>query len=70
MFLSKLACNNSRNIKISNLSKEMRNMSVVKNRAITIADIQCRCGGYAKNQSGDIKHFVESRKIMLKNVPH
>lgn len=45
-------------------------MSVVKERAITMADIQCRCGGYAKYLIGDVEHIIKSRKIVLKNVPH
>lgn len=45
-------------------------MSVVKERAYTMADIKCRCGGYAKYQVDDVEHFIKSKKIVLKEVPH
>lgn len=48
----------------------MNNMSVVKERAFIMAEIQCRCGGYAQYRIGDVEHFIRSRKIVLKNVPH
>lgn len=45
-------------------------MSVVKERAITMSDVHCRCGGHAKYLIGDVEHFIKTRKIVLKNVPH
>lgn len=45
-------------------------MSVVKERAYTMAETKCRCGGYANYRIGDVEHNIKSRKIVLKNVPH
>ncbi|WP_163538158.1 YgiT-type zinc finger domain-containing protein [Gracilibacillus sp. YIM 98692] len=33
-------------------------------------NIPCRCGGYAKHRIGNVKHYIGSKVITVKNVPH